>query len=145
MEGIPVVSLPPPRLARLSGLIKRAMDLTLATIGVVLLSPFLLVVALAIRMTSPGPVIFRQVRMGYEGTPFEIFKFRTMVANAEDLKAEVSHLNVHLADDPRMFKIPDDPRGRRAWGGSCGDGTSMSCPSSSMSSEARCRWWDPAP
>jgi exopolysaccharide biosynthesis polyprenyl glycosylphosphotransferase len=110
LEGIPVVSLPPPRLARLSGLIKRAMDLTLATIGVVLLSPFLLVVALAIRMTSPGPVIFRQVRMGYEGTPFEIFKFRTMVANAEDLKAEVSHLNVHLADDPRMFKIPDDPR-----------------------------------
>jgi len=110
VEGIPLVSLPPPRLARLSGLIKRAMDLTLATTGVLVLSPLFLIVALAIRMTSPGPVIFRQVRMGYEGRPFEIFKFRTMVANAEDLKAEVSHLNVHLADDPRMFKIPDDPR-----------------------------------
>ena len=113
VEGIPVVSLPPPRLARLSGLIKRAMDLTLAAFGVLALSPFLLGIALAIRLTSPGPVIFRQVRMGYEGRPFEIFKFRTMVANAEDLKADVGHLNVHLADDPRMFKIPDDPRTTR--------------------------------
>ena len=110
VEGIPVVSLPPAHLAHLSRLIKRAMDLALATTGVLILSPFLLIVALAIRVTSPGPIIFRQVRMGYGGRPFEIFKFRTMVANAEDLKGDVSHLNVHLADDPRMFKIPDDPR-----------------------------------
>ena len=96
----------------------------------------------AIRMTSPGPVIFRQVRMGDEGRPFEIFKFRTMVANAEDLKADVSHLNVHLADDPRMFKIPDDPR-TTSVGRFLRRGPRWP-PQLFNFIQARCRWWDPA-
>ena len=69
-------------------------------------------IALLIKLDSPGPVFFRQVRMGAAGRTFRIFKFRTMHADADERKHEVAHLNQHLAPggDPRMFKIPDDPR-----------------------------------
>jgi lipopolysaccharide/colanic/teichoic acid biosynthesis glycosyltransferase len=72
-------------------------------------------VALAIKLDSKGPVIFRQVRMGCGEQTFRIFKFRTMTADADNRKAEVAHLNQHLSNggDPRMFKIPNDPRETR--------------------------------
>ena len=57
-----------------------------------------------------GPVFFRQVRMGAGEQPFRVFKFRTMVDDAEQLKGDVAHLNMHVNDDPRMFKVPNDPR-----------------------------------
>jgi exopolysaccharide biosynthesis polyprenyl glycosylphosphotransferase len=110
VEGIPLIGLRPPHLSRSSRLAKRTMDLVLCVLGVLVLSPFLLAAAVAIRTTSRGPALFRQLRVGQHGQTFHILKFRTMVANAEALKCEVGHLNVHLADDPRMFKIPDDPR-----------------------------------
>jgi lipopolysaccharide/colanic/teichoic acid biosynthesis glycosyltransferase len=70
------------------------------------------VVAALIKLDSRGPVFFRQVRMGGGGQRFRMFKFRTMVADAEARKAELRHLNKHTepGSDPRMFKIPDDPR-----------------------------------
>jgi lipopolysaccharide/colanic/teichoic acid biosynthesis glycosyltransferase len=75
------------------------------------LAPLLAAIALAIRLDSKGPVFFRQVRMGRGGT-FRIWKFRTMIADADERKHEVAHLNKHLANggDPRMFKITNDPR-----------------------------------
>ena len=86
---------------------KRVVDLVVA--GVVLL-PCLVamaVIAMAIRIDSPGPVVFSQHRTGQHGRRFRMLKFRTMVRDAEELKAELAHLNVLKPPD---FKIPNDPR-----------------------------------
>src|SRR5262245_45506013 len=110
IEGMPLVGLPAPRLSGSSRLLKRSLDLTAATIGIVLLAPVFIVVALLIKLDSRGPVFFRQVRMGAGERTFRVFKFRTMVANAEALKPNLAHLNMHTGADSRMFKVPDDPR-----------------------------------
>jgi len=87
-------------------LLKRTTDVVLAAAALVLLSPFMLLIALIIRMTSRGPVIFRQQRCGLNGRRFTFYKFRSMCDNAEELKASVMHLNRKST----AFKIPDDPR-----------------------------------
>jgi exopolysaccharide biosynthesis polyprenyl glycosylphosphotransferase len=110
LEGIPLVGLRPTRLPRSSRVLKRAFDLSASTFGLLLLAPLFAAVAIGIKLESRGPVFFRQVRRGANGTTFRIYKFRTMVAEAEDRKAEVVHLNMHRSRDPRMTKIPDDPR-----------------------------------
>jgi exopolysaccharide biosynthesis polyprenyl glycosylphosphotransferase len=111
VEGLPLIGLLPLSLPRSSRLLKRALDLCLSVLGLVLFAPFFALVAIAIKLDSTGPVFFRQVRMGGGGT-FRIFKFRTMVADAEDRKSEFAYLNRHSHDggDTRMFKIVDDPR-----------------------------------
>ena len=86
---------------------KRLFDLVLVACSVPITVPALLVCALAIRLDSAGPVLYRQVRTGQDGRPFRMLKFRTMVANADQLKAQLQHLNVLQPPD---FKIPDDPR-----------------------------------
>jgi exopolysaccharide biosynthesis polyprenyl glycosylphosphotransferase len=115
VEGVPLLGLPPPRLSRSSMLLKRTFDLALTIPGLVALAPVFALIALLIKRDSPGPVFFRQVRMGCNGQTFRIWKFRTMSADADERKPEVAHLNKHLLDggDPRMFKIPDDPRETR--------------------------------
>ncbi len=111
IEGIPLVGLAAPRLAGSSRFLKRSLDLVGATTGIVLLSPLLAFSALCIKLDSPrGPVFFRQVRMGEGGREFRIFKFRTMTHDAEQRKPSVAHLNMHSHGDPRMFKVPNDPR-----------------------------------
>jgi lipopolysaccharide/colanic/teichoic acid biosynthesis glycosyltransferase len=65
------------------------------------------IIALAVRLDSPGPVVFSQLRTGQHGRRFRMLKFRTMVENAEELKAQLAHLNVL---EPPDFKVPDDPR-----------------------------------
>src|SRR5262249_37629107 len=72
------------RRAGLSRVAKRVIDVVGAATGLVLLFPLMLVIVLLIRLTSDGPVLFRQLRRGYQGQPFLLFKFRTMVADAED-------------------------------------------------------------
>ena len=109
LEGTPLLGLTPPVLGPAHRLVKRTMDVAGAVIGLVLLSPVFLVTSIAIKLTSDGPVFFRQTRIGRGQKPFTIIKFRTMVADAEARKREVAHLNAHQ-DDDRMFKIPDDPR-----------------------------------
>ena len=118
IEGIPLIGLPPLRLARSSRMLKRGLDLVVATAALVLLAPVLIGIALAIRIDSRGPILFRQTRRGKAEEIFQIFKFRTMSADAESRKDALSHLNMHLAPggDPRMFKIPDDPRVTRVGG-----------------------------
>jgi lipopolysaccharide/colanic/teichoic acid biosynthesis glycosyltransferase len=100
------------RLSHSSKIIKRAMDLLFASAGLVVLSPLLGLIALAIKLGSNGPVLFRQVRMGSDERTFRILKFRSMDLDADSRKAEVAHLNDHLRPygDIRMFKIANDPR-----------------------------------
>lgn len=86
--------------------VKRATDFLSALAAVILASPLLLAIALAIRLGSRGPVIFSQQRCGLNGRRFKLYKFRTMVVNAEQLKDSVAHLNVKKT----AFKIPNDPR-----------------------------------
>jgi exopolysaccharide biosynthesis polyprenyl glycosylphosphotransferase len=108
--GIPLVSVKPPRLSRHARLLKRSMDLAIAGTALLVLAPFFAFAALRIKLESSGPVFFRQERMGAGGKTFRIFKFRSMYADADERKQEVSHLNIHREDGPRMFKIPNDPR-----------------------------------
>jgi exopolysaccharide biosynthesis polyprenyl glycosylphosphotransferase len=110
IEGMPLVGLPSPHLSGSARLLKRSFDVPASALGLLLLSPLLLVVSALIKLDSRGPVLFRQVRMGEGDRTFRVCKFRTMVADAETLKADVAHLNMHNVGDSRMFKIPDDPR-----------------------------------
>jgi exopolysaccharide biosynthesis polyprenyl glycosylphosphotransferase len=87
-------------------LIKRALDFLLASSALILLSPFLLLIVILIKLTSKGPALFGQERCGWNGRRFTLYKFRTMVADAESRKAELEHLNVKRT----AFKIPNDPR-----------------------------------
>jgi lipopolysaccharide/colanic/teichoic acid biosynthesis glycosyltransferase len=86
--------------------VKRSFDLVGALVLLVLLSPTMLLFALAVRCTSAGPILFRQTRVGRDGRHFRVFKFRSMVADAEARKAE---LRAHNQADG-LFKIADDPR-----------------------------------
>jgi len=87
-------------------LAKRAIDIALALAGIILLSPIYLIAAALIRMTSPGPVIFRQVRCGLNGRTFTFYKFRSMVEDAEARLHQVAHLN----ERDIVLKIRNDPR-----------------------------------
>ena len=87
-------------------LVKRATDVAIATAGLMVLLPFMVLIALLVRLTSPGPAIFRQVRCGLNGRRFLFYKFRSMCVNAEQMKAEVMHLSTRKT----AMKIPEDPR-----------------------------------
>jgi exopolysaccharide biosynthesis polyprenyl glycosylphosphotransferase len=111
LQGTPLLGLTMPALGASHRIAKRAMDVVGAAAGLAVLAPLLAAVAVAVKLTSPGPVFFRQPRIGRGQRPFTILKFRTMVEDADQRKAEVAHLNAHLSlGDARMFKIPDDPR-----------------------------------
>ena len=86
---------------------KRLMDIVLSFLIMAVFSPVILITALLIKSTSYGPVLYKQERVGFMGHKFTIYKFRTMIHNAESLIGEVKHLNE--ADGP-TFKIENDPR-----------------------------------
>src|SRR5712692_7829282 len=114
LEGIPIVSLPPMRLGRPSRVLKRGFDLAVSLVLLVLLAPFLALIALAIQLDSPGPAVYRQPRRGRDGSTFRITKFRTMRVGAEADRQSVAHLNE--VDGP-LFKVKgDDPRVTRIGG-----------------------------
>jgi exopolysaccharide biosynthesis polyprenyl glycosylphosphotransferase len=87
-------------------LLKRVTDIAIAAAGLVVLAPVMTAIVILIRLTSPGPAIFRQVRCGLNGRLFLFYKFRSMVENAEEMKKDLEHLSVRET----AFKIPDDPR-----------------------------------
>ncbi len=87
--------------------VKAVAERMLALLGLVIVLPVLAAVAVAIRIDSPGPALYRQARVGRHGRPFTMLKFRTMVVDAELQKAELSTLN---ENDGRMFKMRQDPR-----------------------------------
>lgn len=88
--------------------VKRLLDVLGAGLGLVLLSPLLAVLAVIVKLDSAGPVLFAQTRVGFGGRPFRMLKLRTMREGADEEKAAIAHLN--QTDDPRLFKIPEDPR-----------------------------------
>jgi exopolysaccharide biosynthesis polyprenyl glycosylphosphotransferase len=88
-------------------LLKRAMDMVLAGLTLVILSPVLLAIAVAVKLDSPGPVFYSSERIGKKGRVFRCIKFRTMVRDAEKRRADVMHMNER---DGVLFKIADDPR-----------------------------------
>lgn len=87
-------------------LVKRMIDVVIAAAGLIVLSPLMALVALLVRVTSPGPAIFRQMRCGLNGRMFVFYKFRSMCQDAEKLRDQLEHLNVRGT----AFKIPQDPR-----------------------------------
>ncbi len=86
------------------------LDLVVAVIMLAVLSPLFAFIALRIKLEAPGPVFFRQERIGNRGRRFRIYKFRSMYVDADAQKGEVGHLNKHDESGPTMFKIPEDPR-----------------------------------
>jgi len=88
-------------------LVKRVMDIVLSSILIMVLAPALAVIALLVKLDSEGPIFYRAARIGRKGRVFTCFKFRTMVADAEKIKAQLAHLNERKGV---LFKISNDPR-----------------------------------
>ena len=107
VEDIPLLSLSPISEAHLKLAIKRFMDFMGSTVLILALSPVLATIALLIKLDSSGPVLFGQVRVGQNQRRFKILKFRSMLANAEELRQALEQFNE--ADGP-VFKIRNDPR-----------------------------------
>jgi exopolysaccharide biosynthesis polyprenyl glycosylphosphotransferase len=106
--GIPVLSFTARDMRAEVGVTKVVIDKVLALVVLVVLAPVIVATALAVKLTSDGPVFFRQVRVGLRGREFEMLKFRTMYTDAEERRAELETLNTHSGGT--LFKIPDDPR-----------------------------------
>ena len=109
VAGLPLIHVETPRYEGLKRFSKRAFDIVVAGGLVVFLSPLLLLIAAAVRLSSPGPVLFRQQRVGLTGTRFSMLKFRSMVTDAE---AQLQALKSAERDKGNsvMFKMKDDPR-----------------------------------
>jgi exopolysaccharide biosynthesis polyprenyl glycosylphosphotransferase len=107
INGIPLIAVSSSRILGWNLVLKRIMDVILSATLLLCLSPFLALVALAIRLDSPGPVLFRQERVGRNGVPFTLLKFRSMRVGAEELLEEL--LSQNEASGP-IFKLRNDPR-----------------------------------
>jgi exopolysaccharide biosynthesis polyprenyl glycosylphosphotransferase len=111
IEGLPMLTVPVVRKPRSRIAFKRAFDVAVSTVGLVLLSPLLAYCALRIRLDSPGGALFRQERVGKGGKRFQMLKFRTMVSDAEaDKQSLVGSTLQRSSEVPGLFKIPGDPR-----------------------------------
>ncbi len=113
VAGLPLLHVEHPELEGARQAAKAIFDRVGALTALTLLSPVLAVISLAVRMTSPGPVMFKQTRVGKGGREFTVYKFRTMVQNAEELREELLNHNEH---DGVLFKIKADPRITRIGG-----------------------------
>ena len=110
VAGLPMIALRPARISGTDYVVKRTMDIFVSAVVLALMSPILLLVALSIKLDSPGDVLYRQERVGRSGRRFVCFKFRSMVENADRQKEWLAMTeNV----DPRRIKIRDDPRRTR--------------------------------
>jgi exopolysaccharide biosynthesis polyprenyl glycosylphosphotransferase len=106
VEGVTLLGVRAWGLSKSSNLLKRSMDVAVAGCALLVLAPLMALIGLAVKLTSPGPMLFRQPRIGREGRAFWIYKFRTMVDGADELKAELAEQN----EADGLFKIEDDPR-----------------------------------
>jgi exopolysaccharide biosynthesis polyprenyl glycosylphosphotransferase len=107
VAGLPLLHVDHPELTGGRQLLKSLFDRVGALMALTLLAPLFALIALAVRLTSPGPALFRQTRIGKDGEEFTVLKFRTMVQDAEALKIELAEQNEH---DGVLFKIKKDPR-----------------------------------
>ncbi len=106
-QSVPLFELGPPVFEGIDFALKRTFDIVGATLLLLLLSPLLLAITLAVRLTSRGPVLFRSMRRGIGQRPFACLKFRTMHSDAEERQADLEELNEASG---ALFKIRDDPR-----------------------------------
>jgi exopolysaccharide biosynthesis polyprenyl glycosylphosphotransferase len=111
LDGVTVMGMKRFALTRSSITVKRAFDLAGASLGLLCLAPLMVALAIVIKLDSRGPVFFRQRRVGRHGEHFRLFKFRTMVEDADDLKESLRDRN---EAQEGLFKIADDPRVTRA-------------------------------
>jgi exopolysaccharide biosynthesis polyprenyl glycosylphosphotransferase len=109
IEGLPLLHVEEPTLSGPGWLAKNLLDRVAAAVGLLLLSPLLLLIAASIRISDPGPVFFRQPRVGHEGRTFRVWKFRTMYVDAEERKASLKELELNDSDG-MLFKLKVDPR-----------------------------------
>jgi exopolysaccharide biosynthesis polyprenyl glycosylphosphotransferase len=107
IDGRLMIYIEPTNRSRARLLLKRAFDVTVAALVLVLAAPIMVVAAVAIKLDSRGSVLFRQVRVGKDGVPFEMFKFRSMCVGAEALQAELAAANERTGP---LFKVTCDPR-----------------------------------
>jgi exopolysaccharide biosynthesis polyprenyl glycosylphosphotransferase len=108
VAGLPLIHVEKPQYHGAKRFQKRAFDIAFSGLALLVGLPLLLLIALAVKLTSRGPVFYRQERIGLDGTPFEMIKFRTMVVGADAMLEEVAHLNE--SDSGVLFKIRKDPR-----------------------------------
>jgi exopolysaccharide biosynthesis polyprenyl glycosylphosphotransferase len=106
VDGITVLGLRRYGLSKTSWYLKRSFDIVCSSLGLVFTAPLLLGLASAVKLSSPGPVLFRQPRVGRKGERFEMLKFRTMYDGADKMKADLRD----QSEVDGMFKIVDDPR-----------------------------------
>jgi exopolysaccharide biosynthesis polyprenyl glycosylphosphotransferase len=106
VEGVGFLSYHPPVLSRTSRMLKRGVDLLLASVTLVLLAPLMAVIAVAIKLDSPGTVFYRQTRVGRQQERFRLYKFRTMVPGADEMTAELMAQSI----DPDWLILDRDPR-----------------------------------
>lgn len=109
VAGLPLIHVETPRYEGRKILAKRAFDLIASALLLLVLSPLMLLVSAAIKLASPGPILFVQPRVGIRGEPFRMFKFRTMVVDAETKLADLD-TQVQDAGNGVLFKMKDDPR-----------------------------------
>jgi exopolysaccharide biosynthesis polyprenyl glycosylphosphotransferase len=108
VAGLPLVHVETPKFSRGQRFAKRSFDIVAATLLIFLASPVLLAVATGVKATSPGPLLFRQERIGLRGIPFQMLKFRSMRVGADaELKAL---LDAQGTSERPLFKVKDDPR-----------------------------------
>ncbi|MGU3645867.1 sugar transferase [Microbacterium sp. C23T] len=112
VAGLPLIHVETPKFSRGQRIAKRTMDLVVSIVGLILISPLVAFLAISVRLTSEGPVLFRQKRIGLKGREFEMLKFRSMVVNAEELLADLrvkqnsgNEVLFKMADDPRVTKV----------------------------------------
>ncbi len=109
VAGLPLIHVETPRYDGGKRFAKRAFDLVASGVGIFLLSPVLLIIAMGVRLSTPGPVLFRQDRVGYKGSSFKMLKFRSMVVDAE-ARLEALSGNARDRGNEILFKMKDDPR-----------------------------------
>lgn len=109
VAGLPLIHVETPRFSRGQRVAKRTTDLTASILGVIVISPLLAFLAISVRLSSEGPVFFRQTRVGLGGKEFSMIKFRSMVVNAEELLAELEKQHRDAGNEV-LFKMKDDPR-----------------------------------
>jgi exopolysaccharide biosynthesis polyprenyl glycosylphosphotransferase len=108
VAGLPLIHVETPRFSKGQRLVKRLTDIVMSVGGVIVLSPLLIALALAVRLSGPGPVLFTQTRVGYAGRTFRMLKFRSMVQGAE---AQLPELSAQRdAGNEVLFKMKNDPR-----------------------------------
>ena len=110
INGIPLIGMQPVAITGFNLAVKRLLDVLVSILALTLAAPFWLLIPIAIKLDSPGPVLFNQVRIGRAGRSFVVHKFRSMVVDAEEQKDSLRSLNE--ADGP-LFKIKEDPRTTR--------------------------------